>query len=40
MSISSEFQRHLSEPTCAHGLIDNLKDKKWASRHTCTERDY
>ena len=33
ISLSSEFQKNLSDPTRAHGLIDHRKDIKQASDH-------
>ena len=34
------FQKHLSDPTSAHGLIDNGKYKKLDSKHKWTEHEY
>ena len=40
ISLAREFQKHLSDPTRAHGLIDNGKYRKRASNRKWTEHDY
>ena len=40
ISLAREFQKHLSEPTHAHVLIDHGKDSKRSSKLKWTEREY
>ena len=40
ISLSREFQKHLSDPIWAHGLLDHSKDIKCASKWKWNERDY
>ena len=40
ISIEREFQKHISDLTCAHGLIYHRKDSKLDIDSKCTERDY
>ena len=40
ISLERVFQKHLSDPTHAHGLIDHVKDRKRASKRKWTEREY
>ena len=39
-SLSREFQKHLSSAAQKHGVIDQRKYKKWASKLNWTEREY
>ena len=34
------YQKHLSDPTQAHGLLDHSKDIKLASKQKCNNMDY
>ena len=36
INLAREFQKHISDPTRAHGLLDNGKDRKNASKGKCT----
>ena len=40
ISVSREFQKYISDPTRAYGLIDNGKDRKRASKHKWTDHEY
>ena len=40
ISLVRVFQKYISEPTRAHLLIDNIKDRKQASKRKWTEHDY
>ena len=40
ISLATEFQKNISDPKCAHSLIDHRKDRKRASKLKCTERAY
>ena len=40
ISLAREFQKHISDPIWAHGLLDNSKDRSCASTWNCTEREY
>ena len=40
VSLSIEFQKHLSTAAYKHGVIDQGKYKKWASKRKWTEREY
>ena len=40
ISISREFKKHLSDPTCAHGLIDHGKDRKRDSKRKFMDWEY
>ena len=40
ISLEREFQKHISDPTQAHGLLDHGKDRKRASKKKWTEREY
>ena len=40
ISLAKKFQKHISDTSRAHGLIDNEKDRKLNSRSKWTERDY
>ena len=40
ISLSRVFQKHLSEPTCAHGFINSWKYRKRSSKRKFMERDY
>ena len=40
ISLTREFQKHISEPTCAHGLIDHRKYRKQDRKSKRTEREY
>ena len=39
-SLARRCQKHLSYPTCEHGLIDHGKDTKRYSNNKWTDRDY
>ena len=40
ISLSRGFQKHLSDPTLAHGLLDHGKDRFFFSKRNWNERDY
>ena len=40
VSLALEFQKHLSNESHKHGIIDNGKDKKSSSKQKCTNREY
>ena len=40
ISLAREFQKNISEPTQAHGLLDHGKDRKRANKEKWTERKY
>ena len=40
ISLAREYQKYISEPTWAHDLLDHGKDRKIASKHKCTKREY
>ena len=40
ISLASEFQKHLSDPTRAHVLLDQGKEIKHAIKRKLTEREY
>ena len=40
ISLSREFLKYLSDTTWAHGLLDNDKYRKCASKRKWNERDY
>ena len=38
--LSRGFQKHISDPTRAHGLLDHGKDRKCADKRKWTDREY
>ena len=40
ISLAREFQKHLSDPTWAYGLLDHGKGRKLASKQKWTDREY
>ena len=40
ISLARGFQKHISNPTWAHGLLYHGKDRKYASKQKWTDRDY
>ena len=40
ISLSRIFQNNPSGPTCAHGFIDNVNNRKHSSNHKWGEREY
>ena len=40
ISLARKFQKHPSDPTCTHGLLDHSKDRKLASKQKWNEREY
>ena len=40
ISLEREFQKHISDPTQAHGLLDHGKDRNFSSRLKCTDHEY
>ena len=40
ISLAKEFQKHLSDPTKAHGLLDHCKDIKCDSKRKCNDWQY
>ena len=40
ISLAREFQKHLSDPTRAHGLLDHVKDIKCDSKWKWTGSEY
>ena len=39
-SLAREFQKHLSDPTRAHSLLDHGKDRKISSKRKWNEHEY
>ena len=40
ITLAREFQKHISDPTLAHGLLDYGEDRKIAIKRKCNDREY